>query len=86
MKKIQLPIFLLALTLLTGCAFIKDSFTFKDKTKDFVENLMNKDYDKCVTQMALESEMAKNINLDTLKMGLVQFRTLIERNFWKSEI
>lgn len=42
---------------------------------------MNKDYDKCVTQMALESEMAKNINLDTLKMGLVQFRTLIERNF-----
>lgn len=81
MKKIKLSFLILTLTLLTSCEFIKDSFTFKDKTEDFVESLMKKDYDNCVSQMALESEMGKNTNIDTLKLGLDQFRTLIERNF-----
>ena len=81
MKKFKISIFILALPLLTSCEFINDSFTFKDKTKSFVESMMNKDYDKCVSQMALESEMGKNTNLDTLKLGLDQFRALVERNF-----
>lgn len=81
MTKIKLSFLVLTLALLTSCDFIKDSFTFKDKTEAFVESLMKKDYDKCISQMALESEMGKNTNIDTLKIGLDQFRTLVERNF-----
>ena len=81
MNKFKISIFILTLALLTSCEFINDSFTFKDKTKNFVESMMSKDYDKCVSQMALESEMGKNTNLDTLKLGLDQFRGLVEQNF-----
>lgn len=81
MTKIKLSFLVLTLALLTSCDFIKDSFTFKDKTEAFVESLMKKDYDKCISQMALESEMGKNTNIDTLKLGLDQFRSLVERNF-----
>ena len=78
---IRTLLFILTISLLTSCDFIKDSFTYKDKTKDFVENLMNKDYDACVSQLALESEMGKNTNVDSLKVGLDHFRILIDRNF-----
>ena len=81
MNKIRISILLLTVSLFTSCDFVKDSFTFKDKTKEFVETLMKKDYDKCVSQMALESEMGKNTNIDTLKLGLEQFRGLVERDF-----
>ena len=81
MNKIRISILLLTISLFVSCDFVKDSFTFKDKTKEFVETLMKKDYDKCVTQMALESEMGKNTNIDTLKLGLEQFRGLVQRNF-----
>jgi hypothetical protein len=81
MNKIRISILLLAISLLASCDFVKDSFTFKDKTKEFVETLMKKDYDKCVSQMALESEMGKNTNIDTLKLGLEEFRGLVEKNF-----
>lgn len=81
MNKIRISILLLTISLFVGCDFVKDSFTFKDKTKEFVETLMKKDYDKCVSQMALESEIGKNTNIDTLKLGLEQFRGLVERNF-----
>jgi hypothetical protein len=81
MYKIRIPILLLTLSLFAGCDFVKDSFTFKDKTKEFVETLMKKDYDRCVSQMALESEMGKNTNIDTLKLGLAQFGNIVERDF-----
>jgi hypothetical protein len=81
MTKIKISIFILALALFTSCDFVKDSFTFKDKTKEFVETLMNKDYNKCISLMALESEMGKNTNIDTLKLGLIQFRDVIDKNF-----
>jgi len=81
MTKLKISIFILILTLLTSCEFFKDTLTYKDKTKAFVEDLMKKDYDQCISQMALESDLGKGINIDTLKMELDQFRVLIERNF-----
>ena len=77
----KLTFLILILTLFTGCDFIKDSFTYKDKTKNFVEALMKKDYNKCISQMALDSPMGKNTNIDTLKVGLDNFRTLVGSNF-----
>lgn len=82
-KKIVLTI--LTVTLLTGCDFIKNTFNYKDKTKDFVETLLKEDYNKCVDLFAMEHEMAKNTNIDTMKMGLANFRQLIVSN-WGTEL
>lgn len=75
----------MTVTLLTGCDFIKNTFTYKDKTKDFVETLLKEDYNKCVDLFAMEHEMAKNTNIDTMKMGLANFRQLIVSN-WGTEL
>lgn len=72
---------ILTASLLTGCDFIKNTLTYKDKTKEFVEVLIKEDYNKCVDLMAMEHEMAKNTNIDTLKMGLANFRQLIVNNW-----
>lgn len=81
MTKIKTIYLLITFTILTSCQFVKNSLTFKDKTQDFVENLMKKEYDNCISKMALESEMGQNTNIDTLRLGLDEFRELIERNF-----
>jgi hypothetical protein len=79
MKKILLTI--LAVWLFTGCDFIKNAFTYKDRTKEFVEILLTEDYEKCVGQFAMEHEMAKNTDVDVLKKGLADFRKRIVDNF-----
>ena len=81
MTKLSFLNCILILTIFTSCDFIRDTFTYKDKTKDFVEALMSKDYNKSVQLMALGHETAKNTNVDSLKSGLEQFRTLIGSNF-----
>ena len=79
MKKILL--ILLAVGMLTSCEFISNSFEYNNKTKDFVETLINEDYNKCVDLMAMNHEMAKNTNIDTMKSGLANFRQLIVKNW-----
>lgn len=81
MTKLSFLNLLFLLTIFTSCDFIKDSFTYKDKTKDFVEALMSKNYDKCISLMAMNHETAKNTNLDSLKFGLENFRTVVGSNF-----
>ncbi len=72
-------------SLLTSCNFIKNAFTYKDKTKELVEVLLNEDYDKAIDYFAMEHEMAKNTNIDTMKMGLANLRELIINN-WGDEL
>ncbi len=81
----QILLTILTVTLLTGCDFISHTFKYKDTTKEFVETLIKEDYDKCIDLMAMEHEMGQNTNLDTLKMGLANFRQLIVEN-WGTEL
>ena len=84
MNKTKLIMFtILTVALLTGCDFIKNTYTYNEKTREFVENLIKEDYNNCVDQFAMEHEMAKNTNIDTLKMGLANFRQLILNNWGK---
>jgi hypothetical protein len=78
-KKIVLTV--LTVSLLTGCDFIKNTFTYKDKTKDFVETLLKEDYDKAIDHFAMEHEMAKNTDIEAMKKGLADFRELVVKNF-----
>lgn len=83
MKQILLT--LLTVLLLTSCEFISSTFKYKDKTEEFVETLIKEDYNKCVDLMAMNHEMAKNTNIDTMKLGLANFRQLIVKN-WGEEL
>jgi hypothetical protein len=67
--------------LLTGCNLLNNSVSYKNTTKEFVEALLKEDYSKCTELMATEHETAKNVNLDTLKMGLANFRKIIIDNW-----
>jgi len=64
-----------------GCDFIKNTFTYKDKTAQLIEILINEDYDKAIDCFAMQHDMAKNTNLDTMKIGLANFRQIIVDNF-----
>lgn len=81
MTKFSAFTLLVSLALFTSCDFIKNSLTYKDKTENFVEALMDKDYDECVSMMATDHETAKKTNRDSLKSGLDQFRAVIGSNF-----
>src|SRR5665213_3156670 len=89
----QILLTILAVSLLAGCNFPGNTSKYKDRTKEFVEILIKGDYSKCVNLMAMDNSMAKNTNIDTLKIGLASFRKLIvdnwgtklEYSFMKSE-
>jgi limonene-1,2-epoxide hydrolase len=74
---------ILTVSFFTSCDFINNAFTYKDTTKGFVEALIEEDYEKSVSFMAIENEAYKNTNIDTLKLGLVNFRKIIVDNFGK---
>jgi len=79
MKKILL--LFLIFTVLSGCEFIGNTFEYKDKTEEFVEALLQENYDRCVELLAMEHEMARNTNHDSLKAGLGKFRNFVVDNF-----
>ncbi|SHG63789.1 hypothetical protein SAMN04488109_1183 [Chryseolinea serpens] len=64
----------------SSCDFIKNAFEYTDTTEAFVNCLLHENYDKSLEYMALEHEMAKNTNLDSLKAGLVKFRDVVAGN------
>jgi len=77
----QILLTILVVSVLAGCDFISDTFDYKDTTKEFVETLIKEDYNKCVELMAMDNEIAKNTNIDTMKMSLVTFRKIIVDNW-----
>ncbi len=80
MKQILLTA--LTISMLTSCEFVSNTFKYKDTTKEFSQALIKEDYNKCISFMAMEHETTnKNLNIDTLKMGLANFRQSIVKNF-----
>src|SRR5437868_1917520 len=74
-------LFVLSFVLLSGCTFISNIFEYSGKTKEFAENLLMKDYDKCIGLMAVEKDSADAENNARIKTQLEDFRKLIVSNF-----
>lgn len=70
----RLTLIVISACLLVGCDFIADTLRYGDTTKEFVDNLLKEDYDKCLVLMALDHELGKNTDRETLRMGLANFR------------
>jgi hypothetical protein len=82
MNKLTKTLFLiLTVSFLTSCDFINNAFTYKDTTEGFLKALIEEDYEKSLTYMATDNDGFKNTNLDTLKVGLANFRQLVVNNF-----
>lgn len=79
----QTLLLIFTISLFTSCDFIKNVSTYKDITQGFVESLIEEDYEKSVSFMAIENKAYKNTNIDTLKLGLGNFRKIIVDNFGK---
>jgi hypothetical protein len=73
----------LSASLLTSCDFIKNSFTYKDTAEGFADALIAEDYDKGLSYLATEHVAFQDINMDSLKIGLRNFRGLLVDNFGK---
>ena len=81
MKNLKSISFLiLSVSLLSGCNFINNAFTYKDTTEEFVNALITEDYDKGLSLMS-GNEAPGKAAVDSLKLGLVQFREVIVGNF-----
>jgi len=69
------------MTSFVGCDFMSNTFQYKDKTKQFIDALLDENYEYCMEIFAMDHEMATNTNPDSMKAGLVNFRNLIIENF-----
>ncbi|MDB5130024.1 hypothetical protein [Mucilaginibacter sp.] len=62
-----------------SCTFLANSKKFGDTSKLFIENLLHKDYDKCIDLLAFDP--AKPLNRDSVKAGLDVFRNILIKGF-----
>lgn len=82
MNKLKYLLMILStVILLSSCNFISNSFKYNNTTQEFIEALLAEDYDQCVGFIALDHETAINTNIDTLKLGFKNFRSIITNNF-----
>jgi hypothetical protein len=81
MNRIKLLLLLLVPAMLSGCDLIRNSLHAKDATEELMETLLKEDYDKCLTLFSMEHELSKDVDPESLKPGLVQFRSRVIDNF-----
>ena len=79
MKKLLL--LLIAFTFLTGCDVFRKSLENKEVSEEFVEALLEEDYDRCVQFFDLESYGGDSEAAEILKPRLEEFRDVFIDNF-----
>lgn len=77
----QTILLILTVSILTSCDFINNAFTYEDTTEGFVDAVIKENYEKSLTFMATDNDAYKNTNIDSLKLGLMNFQNLIVNNF-----
>jgi hypothetical protein len=69
------------LMILCGCNFIKRSFQYSDTSKQFIDAILNQDYDKSFNLMAMDREEMREMNRDTLKMKLAATHDMLVKHY-----
>lgn len=80
-RLLKIALLISTVSFFIGCDFIKNTLTYKDKTKEFIESIIKEDYDKTLNLFALDHEMAKNVDKEEIKKGLINLRELVVKNF-----
>lgn len=81
MSKFSFFAIIISFLILSGCGLVSNTFSAKDTTKEFVETIFKNDYEKALHYMALDHEMAKNIDPEELKAGFAILKEKIVKNF-----
>jgi hypothetical protein len=68
---------LVCFALFGSCSLVSNTIDYRKTSEEFIESAIKEDYDKCISLFALERPEAKDINIDTLKKGVKQFRNAI---------
>ena len=82
--KIHLSTMVIVICMFSGCTFIDNYFTKKEKTIEFMDALMSNHFNKCVSMMSLE--MHPEINKDTMEIETSMFKAKLDSIFgreWK---
>jgi hypothetical protein len=80
MKTIKLVITaILITTIFSGCTFISNTFNFKSKTETFVNAILEKKYDKCISLIAFPANA--HPNQDTLKAQFANLNNMLISHF-----
>ena len=66
-------------TMFSGCTFISNSFDFKSKTETFVNAILAKNYDKCISLMTFP--VNAHPNNDTLKAQFANLNNMLVSHF-----
>jgi hypothetical protein len=72
---------ILSISILTGCTFIGNTFKYKNTSTEFLESLLQEDYDDCLDYMALDHEGFNGISNENLKLGFKDFREYMVEKF-----
>lgn len=81
-RNLQVLSTLILLSLFTNsCHFIGNTFEYKKTTENFMNTLLKGDIDKSFEFMAMDHELSKNVNVDTMKIGFENFRQNFITNF-----
>lgn len=81
-RNLQILTSLILLSFFTNsCQFIGNTFEYKKTTENFMNTLLKGEVDKSVEFMAMDHELSKNVNVDTMKLGLKNFRQTFITNF-----
>lgn len=80
MKILLRSIVLVALACCLNCCNLINSLTnYRSTTEDFTNSLIKRDFDKCISLMAMER--AHDVDIPQFKAGLDTFRSVIVKNF-----
>ncbi|MBB5333449.1 hypothetical protein [Chryseobacterium koreense] len=71
--KNKLILFFTAMTVIS-CSFLQNTMEYKETSKKFMNTLLNKSVDESIPYFAMESETAKDANVEEMKNGLENFR------------
>jgi hypothetical protein len=72
-------LFMLLASCLNGCNLINSLSSYRSTTESFTNSLIKRDFDKCISLMAIEQ--AHDVDIQQLKVGLDTFSKIIIRNF-----
>jgi len=85
MRKITLVILIIfPVMMLEGCEFLGNTFKYKDITQEFVTSLLNRDYDRCVSDF--KNKSLRSPDADLLKQKLEDFRQRVVRDFGTTDL
>ncbi len=78
--RLSLPV-LFVISFFCSCDFAGNILKYRTTSFEFADHLVKQEYDSCISLMAMDHELGKETNVDTLKSRFNYLSTLLVRSF-----